>query len=802
MKILKRILFFFLVFLFISVLVGFILVYRIGHKSLPDYNENVVLSGMNEEVTIYRDEFAIPHIYAKNESDLYRATGYVMAQDRLWQMDLLRRATTGRLSEIFGKDLVRTDLTLRLLRIPEKSEMVWNDSPEDFKNAMICFADGVNQFIDSNLDKLPPEFTILGYKPEKWEPQHSLNLIGYMAWDLNSAWSAEITIAQIQQKVGQELGQLFVPQIETQPTTIYPNFQFSNDSNEIEIIENLDESLSFLEENGLTVFNGSNNWAVSGEKSTTGKPLLANDMHLGLSAPGIWYQIHQVVEGQYNVTGLAVPGQPMIIAGHNDFFAWGMTNVMIDDLDFYVENLNDDKTKYLVDSVWKDLIIKQEEIVTKEGETILENVLYTHRGPIVSEQHDEKEQFISMRWSGNDFSNEALSVYKLNKGKNYEDFKTAMHTFLSVSQNVVYADVDGNIALHCCAGIPIRPVGNGLQLYDGTTSKSDWLGYVPFDSLPFTLNPESGMLSSANNKTVDESYPFHISHWFDMPYRIDRIRELLAAKEKLGVDDFVAIQNDFHAEWAKKFLSEIIVEVKKNENLSETESTVVALIENWDGNLSTESIETTVFEHFYDLFYKNVAEDNIGELLFAKMLKSKIVIRNFVRNVLNNKTSEWYDITTTADKKETYTDIVQITFSQTVDLLSERMGDDPNLWQWGNIHKFTLMHPLGKVKLLDLVFYLNRGDFPVAGSFHTVSPYAGKIDNKAIITHGASHRHIYNLANWDESLTVIPTGTSGIPASKHYCDQTEMYVSGEYHQDFTSREVVETKAVYVMKIIP
>jgi len=528
MKVFKRILFALLILVVLLVVVGFFLLNNLKNGAIPDYNKNVPITGLSEEVTVLRDSHGIPHLKAKNEEDLYRAIGFTMAQDRLWQMDLLRRVTQGRLSEILGKEQVNTDLLMRSLRIQEKSEKILATLTPEIVSILEAFSDGINQYIKDYM--LPPEFKILGYKPEAWKPVHSINLIGYMSWDLTSGWDAEIALHMISKEINTELLQELIPDLENQNTPIFTNFG----STSINFDKTILSANNELEKLGVEVFSGSNNWAVSGKKSKTGQPLMANDMHLGLFSPGIWYQMHQFVEGKLNVTGLVLPGQPFVIAGHNDSIGWGMTNVMVDDLDFYAETLNDDSTKYLLDGEWIDLLIKKETIKTKEGDELNKTLKFTHRGPIINRFKKEKEIPLSIHWLGNEMSNEIRSLYLLNRAKNWTDFRDAVKTFKAVSQNIVYADVAGNIGLQSCAGVPMR-AGSGIQIYPGDSSKYDWTGLVPFEELPFEYNPARGYVSSANNKTVHADYPHYISHWFAVPDRIDRIREMLDDKEKLGI---------------------------------------------------------------------------------------------------------------------------------------------------------------------------------------------------------------------------------------------------------------------------
>jgi penicillin amidase len=779
--------------------IGIIYIRSLSRRGLPEYDGRVVLTGITDEVVVYRDRYAVPHIYAKNELDLYRTVGYCMAQDRLWQMDLIRRATTGKLSEIFGEELVETDLLLRALRIPEKSRRILSRSDKSLNEGIEAFADGVNQYIKIHRDNLPVEFSILGYIPEDWKPEHSVNAIGYMAWDLTMPWNTEIAHYKIMQKVGKEMYREIVPNVPGFTTYVYPDF--AEELNELHLRDILLTHSRILRDLGLTVFSGSNNWAVSGKKSVTGKPIFANDMHLGLSAPGIWYQMHYVVEGKLNVTGLALPCQPSIVAGHNEHIAWGFTNVMVDDMDFYLEKINpDNPDEYLYRGRWRPMKVQKEIILIKGGKKAEREIRFTHQGPIITPFKRIKGKVISMHWIGNEYSDELRTVYLLNRAKNWEDFKNAVKTFISVSQNVIYTDSAGNTGLYCSAGIPIRKKGDGISIYPGWTDEYEWKGIVPFEKRPHSYNPKSGFVSSANNKTVGNSYPYYISHWFDLPHRIDRIREMLTEKGKLSVDDFKRMHVDHRSKLVEELKGDIIAAIQKDTTLTAIEKSSFEILSKWDGVMRKEGSAPAIFERLYITLIKNAFADELGEELYLEFISQRIVPKYAMKQIWKRESSKWWDDVATVDKEETFTDIVQKSFRETVAWLRGELGSEPENWKWGTIHTLTLKHPMGSVAILDFLFNLNRGPYEVGGSFHTVSPYSYSFKNPFGVTDGASHRHIFVPSKWDDSLTVIPTGNSGIPASDYYCDQTELYVNGEYHHDYFSRELVEKNARYRMVI--
>ncbi len=785
-----------LVILILIVIAGAGLFLRsLATRGVPDYNGVIMLENMTEEVIVYRDQYAIPHIYAQNEADLYRATGYCMAQDRLWQMDLIRRATAGRLSEIFGSDMINADHMLRALRIPDKSRQVLAGLDPELLAYATAFSEGVNQYVASHQNKLPLEFSILGYKPDDWLPEHSLDLVGYMAWDLTMPWSIEVVLHNVRKRVGEAKYQQLLPDLESQNSVAYPDF--SAKSVDMDFDGLLVAQTRLLEELGLTVFRGSNNWVVDGGKSATGRPLFANDMHLGFGSPGIWYQMHQVIEGELNVTGVALPGQPFVVAGHNDHIAWGMTNVMLDDMDFYLEKINpDNPNQYEFNGEWRDMEVRVEQIKLKDGSTVSRETRFTHRGPIVTGFKSETDEPISMRWIGNEYSNEVRSIYLLNRATNWDDFKDAVSTFIAVSQNIAYADVNGNIGLYCCAGVPVREGWNGIDLVPGNTDQFDWKGLVPFENLPHEYNPASGYVSSANNKSVSDSALTIVAQWPALHYRIDRIREMLNEKDVLGVDDFSRMHGDSRSKLVEELKAIYVENIELIEDRSVIEEEALRLLIDWDGVYTRNSSAALIFEQFYNALLRKVIWDELGDELFNKYISTSYLSRFALNDISNDPGSRWWDDISTDGRTETFTDCIQASFREAIGQLSQQYGAKPAAWRWGVAHTLTLEHPMGSVKILDRLFGLNRGPYEAKGSSHTVGPYAYSFANPYKVNHGASHRHIFDTSDWDESWVVIPTGICGVPASKHYCDQTAIYLANEYHQAYFSRELVESNSLY------
>ncbi len=792
MKFLKKALSILGILLVVILLAAIILIKSIKGSAKPQYDGELSLSGLSGEVEVIRDERGMPHIYAENDKDLYMAVGYVMAQERLWQMDLIRRATTGRLSEIFGEDYLETDLFLRSLRMNDKSVMVLESMDSEILSCVESFVSGVNQYIEQAGSNLPPEFKILRYKPEPWSALYTANIIGYMGWDLASGnLSGDVMTYKMIQELGEELTKKLIPYYDYTGTIVFPDFELDND-----LLADLTSAISDMgraSELGLTSFTGSNNWAVSGDRSETGLPLFSNDMHLGLSSPGIWIQMHQVIPGKLNVTGVVVPGQPFVIAGHNEDIAWGMTNLMVDDIDLYKETLNEDGTKYLLDGEWQDILTENE--IIKAGKDVFEReIKYTHRGPLISAFRNIKDAELSMRWTGNDYSNEIRSVYLLNRAASWDDFNEAISSFNAVSQNFIYADVNGNIGLHTGGGVAIRE-RHGALIMPGDTSLYDWKTYVPHHQLPYTYNPESGSVSSANNKTVGDDYPYYIGTYYSRPYRINRIREMLEEKEVFGVEDFKRMICDRKSKKVELIVPRLTEALSGTELLG-LEKEVADALAQWDYIMSPESFCPTFFEYYATVLNSDLLADDMGDFY---MQLSGTIKDNYLFMLMSGEHELFIDNKNT-EEVEDLNSIMLASFHNTINLLSETYTGNTSDWIWGDIHKFTAEHPLASVKILDRLFNLNVGAFSVGGSNHTVSPYSYTAN--FVINHGASERHVYNPADWDESFTVLPTGISGVPSSEFYCSQIEKYCNDEFYKDHFSRVAVEAALKYRMVLMP
>ncbi|HOT17011.1 MAG TPA: penicillin acylase family protein [Bacteroidales bacterium] len=794
MKILKITLVTIAVLLAVVLLAGVIAVPALRKSGLPELNGEKSLSALTAEVKVIRDERGVPHIYASNEHDLYFMTGYITAQERLWQMDMVRHATQGRLSELFKRDMFETDIFLRALGMQEKSRMVLEKEDPEILATLQAYADGVNAWITGCGKKLPPEFRILGYEPEPWTMVDITNIIGFIGWDLASSnLSNEISNYKLGMKLGAEKAAELIADWNLVDEVVFPDFKLDDKLTDKAL--KAVSSMEKLEELGIVTLSGSNNWAVSGSRSETGKPILSNDMHLGFNVPGFWLQVHQVIPGKLNVTGVLFPGEPFIIAGHNDRIAWGMTNLGVDDIDLFVETVDSTGNNYLYNGEWLPFRDVEHTLKMTDDSSQTRVLRYTHHGPVISGMQNIDDVVLSMCWSGYDYSDEIKAVYLLNRAGNWDEFRTALSHFKSISQNFAYADVDGNIGLNTGGGVPVRK-GTGLLPRRGDTDEYEWKGYVPFELLPSSFNPEEGFISSANQRTVDSSYPFFISGEFSMPYRIMRIREMAGEKQVLGIEDFKRMITDNHSAYAKMLTPVILKGAEALSDPGETERKAIEELRVWNYAMDASLVAPTLFEFIRMEMAYQLLGDELDELYGAALGRQHDF---YLYRLMKEGPDGWVDNVNTPEEESLET-IIARSISAALDTLTARYGEYGEQWQWGRIHTITLEHPMGGVKILDRVLKLNSDTYGVGGSYHTVEPYAFRDNFKA--HHGASERHIFNTADWDESLTVIPTGTSGIPGSPFYLSQTETYINNGFYSEPFSDAAVEAAKKYEMIFRP
>ncbi len=776
-------------------------------SSLLDVSE-LALPGLRQPVTVHYDAQGMPHISAENEHDLFYAAGYVMASERLFQMDMVNRAVQGRLAEM-SAGLVNSDKFLRTWGFHHIAKQLVDEMDDDSRQIIEWSCAGINAYIETHKSDLPPEFTLAGHEPLLWEPATVAGFARLMGRDMNNAQYAEMLMGRIAEVFGGELMEDLLPAYPDTKPYIVPPGVYSYASMLDPLLEISDELAKVF--NNTSGFSGSNSWVVSGEKTETGLPLLANDPHLSFGQPMQWYEMH-LTGGRFNVRGVCLPGIPLAIIGHNDHISWGMTNVMTDDMDFYEEIVNpDDSTQYLYKGEWLPFEVRHEVINVKGKEPVEFTVRSTIHGVIINDFNTVAKLWdkpVAMRWTGQDITRELDAIVKLNLAANWDEFSEAARLFDIPGQNVIYADREGNIGWRPFVALPKRREGSGMMIMPGSTGEWDWQGMIPDEEMPYLYNPPSGYIVTANNKTIGPEFPHFISAYWAPPARAERIKDLIEASDKHSIETFMAIQYDdlsLHARDVMPYLMSAYKGVEVEGLLAEALGVMAA----WDYRMPTESAAAALYNIWYLEMIDGIYRDEMdgagaGVYKSYNEMAGMLPLRNIPR-LLAKGGSLWFDNINT-EVIEWPDDIIRGSFENAVARLGAQFGTNMSAWEWGKIHTITHKHDLGRTgklgKFLDWMLDLNIGPFPFPGAQSTVNPGNYNFSKPFDVTGGSSFRKIIDLSNWDNSKIIFPTGQSGNPFSEHYGDQAEMFMSGQYRQIDFSREAVEANAKHTLVLKP
>lgn len=800
-------------------LAGLVYLWR---RPLPIINGRLKLNGLRDRVEIIRDEWGVPHIYAHNDEDVFFAQGFVHAQDRLWHMELNRRLPSGRLAEIVGEIAFGTDKLMRIVGLQRAAKNDWMHASEETVIALNAYARGVNAFLETHQNKLPLEFTLLRFKPEPWRPLDSLVWIKMMAWGQGLNWDAELLRAAILNKLGPErtahlLGSDLA---DTNPIILNQTPIAGFDR----LISELHEAKNFL--NIHSPVGMSNNWVVDGAKTVTGKPLLANDPHLPLQMPSLWYEAH-LITPEWQAAGVSLPGVPLIVLGHNAEIAWGATNAFVDAQDLYIEQFDEnDPTRYRVGDGWEKANVVREEIRVKgEAQPRVIDVTVTRHGPVMNDWFltpsgsPSPEKFageffgrggrgvrLSLKWVGYDASRTIRGGLKLLRAKNWNDFTDALRDWTEPALSFVFADRAGNIGYHLAGNTPIRKKGKGATPVPGWNDEYEWIDYLTLEELPEAYNPDVHLVVTANNTVVGTEYPHHLSLDTMNGFRAQRILQMLTARERVSLDDYAKIQSDVYCIPAESFVKLVrgLYEPISQHNALRARGAsardALDLLNAWDCHLTADSVAGALYEtmlHFamvrlYKPFLGELTETFIG-IGFHPLLhpiNGGYIDRAYLiaLRILQNKESEW--MRDENGNELSSVDILAHALNDAMNFLETHIASDIKQWRWGRLHRAGFHHPLGAVKPLDKIF--NRGPFPYGGDTSTVwqGAFIPKfpIPDEAVFT--ASWRQIMDLSDWDNSRGVHPTGQSGHPASKHYDDQMPLWLNGKHHPLLWSREKI------------
>lgn len=747
--------------LLVLIIVVVISLYVFVTRAHPVIEGEIKLAGLQESVEVVRDDNGVPHIRAMNEDDLYIAQGYIQAQDRLFQMDLSRRQASGRLSEVVGGAALENDkyfITLGLRRAAEASYEEYSDTA---KKVLDKFAEGVNLYIKelTETGKWPIEFKILGYKPEQWTPVDSLTIGKYMAFDLGGHWENQAFRYYLLQSFPEEKAYDLFPS--------YPE-----DAPYIIGKEELDIEKSFASAVIPHEFNGSNNWVVSGEKTASGFPILADDPHLSLATPSIWYQMHLEAKN-VNVSGVIFAGIPGIILGHNEQIAWGVTNTGPDVQDLYIEKRNpENKYEFLYNDNWEEATVIKEQIKVKDEEPVNYEVVVTRHGPIISEfaADSGEDTVLSLQWTALQPSSELEAVLNMNKAQNWDEFERALEGFETPAQNFVFASQDGTIAYKANGKIPIRKKGDGLLPVPGWTDEYGWENYIPFDELPRVVNPQAGFISTANNKVISDEYPYHISHDWAQPFRQMRIQEVLSSNESITVEDMQDLQMDKKNLQAEEFVPLFIEQLKasKEENVLDA----IAILEKWDFVDEAEEAAPLIFNLWMHEIQDVLFEEHISAEALDLFGGRRQAVDELLRRAMEGNPGPW--IEDNGGLKKVLEEALLRVITEQEDL----QGSNMEKWQWGEYHEIYFPHPLSSVSPLNLLFN-HDGRKSVGGSTVTVQAAAFKEDGT--VNHGGSWRFVIDTSDMSTGYHLVGPGQSGHVLNKWYHDQMDSWVNGIYH---------------------
>ncbi len=766
------------------------------YRPLPQLDGTLPLAGLHGKVTVERDGWGVPHIRADSVEDLVEAQGYVMAQDRLWQMDLLRRVGRGRLSEILGRATLDIDKDFRRLNFSRTADRELQQMDAQTRTLMEAYARGVNHFIEQNQARLPVEFTLLKYKAEPWQPSDTLIIAGYMYRTLADTRDEELKRAKVTAKVGPELAKdLYSPESSMDHFVVgdpevdraaHELSQAGSDDDEdddddfddiltasrtpghtSEAAASPDLTSYFAQNVKLWITEserdirhtlGSNNWVVSGAHTATGKPLLANDTHLELTIPPIWYEAHLTAPG-WNVKGFTLPGSPMVIIGHNDRIAWGFTNNGADVLDLYIETMNpENPDQYRVNGKWQQAEVYDEVIHVKGAPDEHLELRITRHGPIVEE---DQGTVYAMKWTALQPGGLSSSYNWLGKAQNWDEFREALSHVWGPAQNAVYADVDGNIGYCVGAKVPIRKKGHGEVPVPGDTDDYEWIGYIPFDQMPQSFNPDSGLIVTANARVAGPDYkPFLTENW-EEPYRTARIYDLLHDKQGLRPEDMLKVETDTYS-FPHAFIAEQLIAAAKT--VSPKDKRTAKLIQeakDWNGIAEPDSSVVSFLNASLFASLDLVLEPYLGS--DTKQYRWRRI--NFLQKILTDRPTRWLP-----QNYKNYDELLIAAADRAVnDLQTATHKSDPNDWPWKHFNSLDMLHPLGREGFLKKALSLTNE--PQAGT--QWSPRA------ASRHHGPAMRFVANPADWDDSILLIPAGQSGQPGSEHYKDQFSYWFEGK-----------------------
>jgi penicillin amidase len=766
-----------------------------AQRALPPVEGELSVPGLADRVEVIRDRWGVPHVFASNLPDLFLAQGFVVGSERLSQIDMILRAANGRLATMFGALVLPADRFARLIGWNRAGVRLAERYDEDSRMMTSSFRAGVRAWLEQ-MPAPPVEYQVLDLEPEiPDDPAYWASATAYLAWGLSGNADRELVRAEIAERLGPDPLRDLFPEVPGVSGPLVAGGREAQAS-AFEVLR------SAPGPPGL----GSNNWVVAGSHTETGKPLLANDPHLGVATPSIWFECHLSAPG-YEASGVSLPFAPGVVIGRTEHHAWGFTNVGGDTQDLYLEQLNEDGNAARYEDAWEPLTVHREELWSRGSEEpAVVEVRETRHGPILDSyalgivlprvvEGGVTEPY-ALRWVGAEHALPPSTLLRMAQATDFQAFRAAVRDWGSPGQNMVYADVDGTIGYQCTGRYPVRRAGDGTMPVPGWTAEHEWDGFIAFDDLPWAMNPESGFLATANNRIHDASYPHLIGHDWSPPSRIRRIGELLAAAPTHSRDTFAAMHADTVSIPARE-LADVLSDV---EPANERQREALVRFAGWDGDLAADSATACVFEAWCVHLAREILLPRLGQELFDHYYAHAPETGDWralaLPKLLANPTAAWFG----SDGVEARDDVLRRALDAALDQLTERLGPDPSAWRWGALHRVVFAGPLAMIA--DLAPMFTAGVVEAGGDDDTVNQGAfepGIGYDAAVI---ASWRQIVDLADPDAAVGVHTTGQSGHPSSPHWNDLVPMWASGSYHALPFTRPAVDAAAMSSMTLVP
>ncbi len=762
----------------------------------PDYDEDLSLTILEEEVDVHYDEFGIPHIYAQDIGDAYKALGYVHAKDRLWQMDLIRRIAPGRLSELFGEAMLENDKFFRTVSLAEQSKMeaerFQKEAKGDLRKLVMGYVEGVNAYIDHGSETI--EHKLIGVQMEPFTIEDVYNVIGYMSFSFSVAHRTEPIMDYILSEYGSDyLNEL---DVHVAPGSEFIKSEISPDYSPLSLyIDDLFEELPAPE------LIGSNSWVIAPEKTKTNSVIFANDPHIGYSQPSVWYEAH-ITTPSFELYGYHIAGFPIAQIGHTRHHAIGLTMFENDDVDYYREKTNpENANQYWAKDQWLSYESRKEIIKVKDGEDVEVSIRSTRHGPVISDvvEHIDNDDPVSMWWTYQKFPLRLLEAsQKIIMSESMEEAREGASLLHAPGLNVMYGDVDGNVAWWACAKLPKRPAHvNSKLILDGASGADDITEYYDFNDNPQAVNPAQGFVYSANNQSVGTDSTLHPGYYLPED-RARRIVKLLESKDDWTTDDVKRMLLDVTSENALEIRTSLVGAIH-TDALNDQEIKALEIVSNWKGAFDVDEVAPSIYIKWLYHTLHMMMGDELGDRF--EVFNGTHVMKRSVQPMFASVNSPWWDDVSTTSVKESRSDIVMKAFQLTMSQLENQLGASMSEWKWGSVHTLEHAHAFGTNETLKP--YFNVGPFELSGATDVINnqQYTLSDDGTYETKAGPSSRRAINMADLEsDSWSILPTGQSGNVMSPHYKDQAEMFINGEFRRQLMNKEEIISSSKHHTKL--